>query len=503
MPPLDNVEAVQRLRASPHLRQNGGKSYQDCLSNIKHELNLLKSDRLAELVQDGALESLDVYLDTIPYLYLLHEHVRRLLQGAKYWPQELKTGATTWNCITAFLKQCHWIEIRQCGRMWRYLVEILMKSAEDAYSEGNQSLAFSHVTDALLHLDPSGSVLTSLHCDLLHLASARQCTRDVLPLLDKEISNIPTKAGVHIEGFHWSDEDCPSAVFISIEGGFSDQLGLENIQEYFILGSLAYIGARNWRRAIFLLEHVLTTPVSGVANGLMVEAYDKWILLNLIQHGSSPGQPRTVPQSVMKHIRSTSKPYEALRDAYVKENGAKLLAEVIEGDEIWKRDGNAGLVQRVLADHKRRSVTKLGSIFAAVPLQTVSERLSIPQSHVQSYLARLVAEGAIDARLEQTPSGLEVLRFVQLSYDKTVAETEGSLRDQLIERTLRLKKLADAVNDADQQLSMSRAYLDHVRKARRSKAQQSSAAEDDDGTMDIAPGAMGSDEDEELMADAP
>ncbi|KAL9051471.1 MAG: hypothetical protein Q9162_006002 [Coniocarpon cinnabarinum] len=447
MPPLDNVEAVQRLRASPHLRQNGGKSYQDCLSNIKHELNLLKSDRLAELVQDGALESLDVYLDTIPYLYLLHEHVRRLLQGAKYWPQELKTGATTWNCITAFLKQCHWIEIRQ--------------------------------------------------------SSARQCTRDVLPLLDKEISNIPTKAGVHIEGFHWSDEDCPSAVFISIEGGFSDQLGLENIQEYFILGSLAYIGARNWRRAIFLLEHVLTTPVSGVANGLMVEAYDKWILLNLIQHGSSPGQPRTVPQSVMKHIRSTSKPYEALRDAYVKENGAKLLAEVIEGDEIWKRDGNAGLVQRVLADHKRRSVTKLGSIFAAVPLQTVSERLSIPQSHVQSYLARLVAEGAIDARLEQTPSGLEVLRFVQLSYDKTVAETEGSLRDQLIERTLRLKKLADAVNDADQQLSMSRAYLDHVRKARRSKAQQSSAAEDDDGTMDIAPGAMGSDEDEELMADAP
>ena len=358
-----------------------------------------------------------------------------------------------------------------------------------------------HIVAALLHLDPSGNTLTTTHYELVREAHQQQCPLDVIPALDKHVTNLPTKKGAGLAGHHWLDADCPACEYITIESGFTDRLVVEQVQEYFTLGALAYIQARNWRRAIFFLEHVLATPISSVANGYMVEAYSKWVLLNLIHHGQVASAPRTIPQNILKHIRNMCKPYDALKDAYGKADGSKLLAEAMVGDKTWRDDGNVGLVQRVLADHKRRCVTKLGQVYAAVPLETVAERLGMNETQVQTYLSRLVNEGAIEAQLEQSPLGSQILRFRQNSSKGASAEAEVKLHTQLVDRTRRLKELAEAISNADQQLSLSREYVEHARKARRNKESRFGVGEED-GTINIASNAMGSDDDEELMVDA-
>ena len=378
----------------------------------------------------------------------------------------------------------------------------MFRSSQAVADIGQQQVhVLPHVADAMLRLDPSGSMLTTTHLQLVRFAHGLMCPPDILPILEKEITNVPPRQGVRIEGCNATSVDCPSCMYIFQDSGFTDKISLEQVQEYFVLGALAYISVQNWQRAIFLLEHVLATPMAGLANGYIVEAYKKWLLLNLILHGYLPAMPRTIPQSVLKHIRNISKPYEGLKDAFAKADGAKLLAEAIEGEEFWREDGNVGLVQRLLADHKRRSVTKLGSVFAAVALETVAERLQMPETQAQSYLSTLVHDGAIDAKLEQSSNSPVVLRFQDDSGGGgSSAEAEGLLRAQLVERTKRLKDLADAMSNAEQQLSLSKAYIEHTRKARRNKAER----HDGHGGEHVGELAMASaltDEDEELMGD--
>jgi hypothetical protein len=45
---------------------------------------------------------------------------------------------------------------------------------------------------------------------------------------------------------------------------------------------MAYLGLRQFKKAQQLLEHVLIAPSSNVANGLMLEAYKKWVLVNCL-----------------------------------------------------------------------------------------------------------------------------------------------------------------------------------------------------------------------------
>lgn len=292
---------------------------------------------------------------------------------------------------------------------------------------------------------------------------------------------------------------CHPCVYISQKAGFTEKLKLEDIQEYFVLGALVYVSLSRWDRALLFLEYVLSTPASNAATGYMVEAYRKWTLINLVSTGHLPRMPSTVTQNSLKQIQGVSKPYQALVDAFTKDNYAKLLAEVITGTQLWAQDGNVGLVQRMLAEYRRRSVLKLGSVFTAVPLNVVAERLRISQSSAEKYLTDLVSSGKIHAQLDRPNNNALVLRFLEDLTNSAPGISEVELRDMLVKRTNRLRHLADAIRQADEALSRMPSYLDHE-KQRRSQMERQNNAKEDADMIDIA-GQQASD-DEELMAEA-
>ena len=77
---------------------------------------------------------------------------------------------------------------------------------------------------------------------------------------------------------------------MNARSGISDKVTASNVHEYFLLGGMIYIGLQKYREAARLLEYALSAPTNGGAvNGLMLEAYKKWVLVAcLVEGGVSP-----------------------------------------------------------------------------------------------------------------------------------------------------------------------------------------------------------------------
>lgn len=107
------------------------------------------------------------------------------------------------------------------------------------------------------------------------------------PILDNYIHSLPSKIPAQVrEGLEYSvpcADVVSSGEYIHQFSGHSDKVTVADVQEYYILGAMAYTGLRQFKKAQQFLEHVLIVPSSShVANGLMLEAYKKWVLLNCL-----------------------------------------------------------------------------------------------------------------------------------------------------------------------------------------------------------------------------
>lgn len=352
--------------------------------------------------------------------------------------------------------------------------------------------------NAFLHMDAHSCTLIPLHLNLVRLARHIQAPRTVLPIQNNEIKYLPAKSSENNDGHSRSDPGCPSYVFFNAESGFTPRPTLHLAQEYFIHAASNYASLKQWARAVFALEHVLSTPTPSVATGFMVEAYKKWLLLNLLAYGKIEAHPPGMQGSTIKTLKAVSKPYDALADAFMKSNHSKLVAEAHEGGEIWTHDCNVGLVQSVVAENKRRAVTKLGKTYSALPLEQVATSIGLEANETAEYLRRLIGDGNLNARLDQPDNGGHVLHFAKDGVAPGPDKSELELKDELVSQTHRIAQLEQDIQEADYALSMSKSYIDSVRRWRNRKGGPGPAGED---SSELFPQGMDSD-DEDVMADA-
>ena len=129
---------------------------------------------------------------------------------------------------------------------------------------------------------------------MTHLAFIRICveTRSYAaaqPILDNYIHSLPAKIPNAVrEGLEYSvpcADIAGSGEYIHESSGHSEKVSLADVQEYYILGAMAYLGLRQFEKARKFLEHVLVVPSNNVANGLMLEAYKKWALVSCLVDG--------------------------------------------------------------------------------------------------------------------------------------------------------------------------------------------------------------------------
>lgn len=138
----------------------------------------------------------------------------------------------------------------------------------------------------MIRLDPTTGTFTSIHLLFLRLCMETRSYAAAEPILDNYIHSIPSKIPASVrENLEYSvpcGDVATSGEYIHQGSGHSDKVTLVELQEYYLLGAMAYLGMRQFKKAQQLLEHVLVVPTAGVANGLMLEAYKKWVLVSCL-----------------------------------------------------------------------------------------------------------------------------------------------------------------------------------------------------------------------------
>lgn len=149
----------------------------------------------------------------------------------------------------------------------------------------------------MLRLDPSTGMFTSVHLQFIQLCMETRSYAAAMPILDNYIHSLPSATPTFTrEGLEYSvpcADTATSGEFIHNKSGHSDKVTLSDVMEYYVLGAMAYLGVRQFKHAHALLEHALVVPTAGVANGLMVEAYKKWVLLSCLVNKSVSGSGHT------------------------------------------------------------------------------------------------------------------------------------------------------------------------------------------------------------------
>ena len=171
----------------------------------------------------------------------------------------------------------------------------------------------------------------------------------------------------------------------------------------------------------------------------------------------------------------------------------------------FHQDANEGLIRHVLEHHRKLSVVRLGNLYAAVPISEISSKLGSSSAEAEAYIGLLIHQGLLNASLEPSKGsgGGSIVKFNENTSHTPLAKSEEQLRFELMEQTRQIKALADHLNEADRRLSLSKEYLDHVRRSRKANFDRTSPEHDTDmfSERGLLAQGLGSDEEENVMTD--
>ncbi|OCK79465.1 hypothetical protein K432DRAFT_330100 [Lepidopterella palustris CBS 459.81] len=458
------------------------RTYIDSVLRIPVPVYLKGADSAQDL-----LEILNPAVNTIAYCCALLARIQSCGEHPKtpkHIPDTFRPGGPLWRKLVEFLETFDPVQIRYIGQDWRRLLEYTDRVSRIMGSPG---MAISAIRSAMLRLDPSTGTFTSNHLLFIRLCMEARSYPAALPILDNYIHSLPSnlpKPLLELEGSVPAADLPNSSEYISTRSGHSDKINLTDIHEYYLLGAMAYLGVAKYKQAQHFLEHILVTPAANIASGLMLEAFRKWILVSCLADGSLPSVPRTANPTAIKQMRAASKAYEALADAFQNMEIPKLRALADVGSHVWADDGNRGLVKELIDHQMRLFVSKLQRTFSAIPITTVAQMLVQPPEVTEKYLNSLISGGYLNASIEHvtSPNELVVLRFYQSISEGPLGKSEKQQHQELVEQTRQTIILADQAKAADYRLSLTKEYLEHLRRQSKKAATNLASGE----AMDVS-----------------
>jgi COP9 signalosome complex subunit 3 len=152
-------------------------------------------------------------------------------------------------------------------------------------------------------------------------------------------------------------------------------------------------------------------------------------------------------------------------------------------------------VTEVVDSQLRSSISRLSRTFSAIPVSNIATNMGGSPEEVMQYLETLIKDGHLNAHLEQSdkPNVGSVLRFFLNPSEGPLAKSEKQQQQALVEQTSRTNALAQQVKDADYQLTLTKEYLENLKRVNK---KQSAGGEAMDTAWDD-----GMDAEEDIMDD--
>jgi COP9 signalosome complex subunit 3 len=336
-------------------------------------------------------------------------------------------------------------------------------------------MALAPIRDALLRLDPTGSMLTTHHLALVKLALESRSYNAIVPVIEKFILYFPGLTN-QPKPKYICDMSINPVQFITPSSGLTQKLKYQEVLEYFLYSGMVFIGLSNWEGALQCLENAVTYPAKeGAVSKIMAEAYKKWILVGLLHEGRLLNLPRSTSANAAKQYHTLAKPYETLAQIFENGTAARLKAEADQGVSVWRTDCNTGLVLHVLAAYQKFQIRNLANIYSKISIpeivsQTMSaetgNKLPSPQAG-EKLVQDMINQGELHATMSSSPGQPSVVTFAVSG----PVLTEPEMQNELAAATERIHSLTKEIKQTDRMLTHDKDYIKYVQKQRKNAKQ--------------------------------
>lgn len=229
---------------------------------------------------------------------------------------------------------------------------------------------------------------------------------------------------------------------------------------YCYYGGMICIGQKRFRKALELLHNVVTAPMNAV-NAIAVEAYKKYILVQLIHHGQfSTTLPKYTSSVAQRNLKNFCQPYIELANSYSSGNITELENYVYTNREKFENDNNLGLVKQVVSSMYKRNIQRLTQTYLTLSLQDIANtvRLSTPKE-AEMHVLQMIQDGEIFATINQKDG---MVRFLE---DPEQYKT-GRMIEHIDSSIQRIMALSKKLTSMDELMSYDPLYLAKVGRER-------------------------------------
>eukprot|EP00127_Corallochytrium_limacisporum_P003812 Clim_evm26s153 gene=Clim_evmTU26s153 len=170
---------------------------------------------------------------------------------------------------------------------------------------------------------------------------------------------------------------------------------------YFYYGGIVYTVLQRWQDAINFFDMALSMPANELSQ-VMIEAYKKKIILNLLVHGRGPSLPEHVSSIVLRFINQEQLvgPYRKYAKAFLAYD-VSTVQTLTEAQE-FKDDNNYGIVKRCTQMLHRRLIQRLTKTFITLSLDEVARKAALPTgADAERHIVQMIEQGEINARIDQ------------------------------------------------------------------------------------------------------
>jgi COP9 signalosome complex subunit 3 len=323
---------------------------------------------------------------------------------------------------------------------------ILDATEDDIRSSHKQFIQFCHVlTEALvktkrsvsgIHLIGTAIIkfqqhryqLTTLHSDYCLLCLDSKCLNPALPFLNNDYTEIRKTDD--------KDDD------------------VKRILLFYYYGGLIYTAIKNFERATFYFEVVLTVP-STVVGPIVQETFKKFLILKVLLEGKLHENmlPKYTSQCVMRHRRSMAHPhYYKFAHEYASLNYEKISGYVNVHNAQFERDENMGLIKQCVTQVHRRKIQRLTKTFLTLPLRDVASYVGLSSvKEAELYILNMIDDGEISATINQK-DGMVIFRDNTEKYDSV--SVFQRLKDDMATTMTLIKTLKKMELDAASETGM-------------------------------------------------
>ncbi|XP_012935761.1 COP9 signalosome complex subunit 3 [Aplysia californica] len=323
---------------------------------------------------------------------------------------------------TEFLSKCNGEQVRYATDSY---AELCHKYAQTLIDRKMYSSGIAPLSQAIQKIQIHPAQLTSIHANLCQLCLLSKNLKPALRFLDIDITEI------------------------SREGGRFDA---KDYLLHYYYGGMIYTALKNYDRALYYFEVVVTTPSVAVSH-IMMEAYKKFILVSLILHGKIINLPQYTSQVLKRYIRPLCQPYLDLASVYAQNNLADLRTTLTKHTEVFNRDNNMGLVKQCQTSMIKKNIQRLTKTFLTLSLTDMANRVQLSgPKEAENYVLHMIEDGEIFATINQKDG---MVRF----HDNPEKYSSPNMLLELDKEMQRCIQLDSKLREMDREITVNPQYV--------------------------------------------